>query len=259
MKVIKYTLIELLVLIFLSSCTEFSEITQLPSETGLETTNTQPGSPTAYRTPTPASTPSFADTPQAVQGTELINLPPTEAMLVPMVDFTPDTCMLTPVTQPPQPVKTFQPNELDPETGLHVTGRPQWVDLSTYRLKVTGLVDHSLSLTYDALRCMPKVTAAPELICMGVFIDHATWTGVPLTQILELAGVQPGAKTLTMLSADGYQVHLSLDIANAGNNFLAYEVDGKPLPVEHGFPLRAVFPDMWGSYWLKWLVEIQIS
>lgn len=64
---------------------------------------------------------------------------------------------------------------------------------------------------------------------------------------------------LILVSADGYEVRLPIEAASADKNFLAYEVNGKPLPVQHGFPLRAVFPSMWGSYWLKWLVEIRIS
>jgi DMSO/TMAO reductase YedYZ molybdopterin-dependent catalytic subunit len=106
---------------------------------------------------------------------------------------------------------------------------------------------------------MPNVTDNPELNCPGVFVDRASWTGVPIKHILDLAGVQQGATKLILVSADGYEVQLSLEIAGKDKNFLAYEVNGKPLPVQHGFPLRAVFPSMWGSYWLKWLVEIRIS
>jgi DMSO/TMAO reductase YedYZ molybdopterin-dependent catalytic subunit len=168
-------------------------------------------------------------------------------------------CQLDPAIQPPWPTDKLLPNELDPETGLHVTGKPQLIDLATYRLQVTGLVDQPLNLAYDEIRCMPNVTDNPELICPGVFTDRATWTGVPINHILELAGVQKGASELTLISGDGYQVELPLETANADKNFLAYEVDGMPLPVQHGFPLRAVFPGMWGSYWLKWLVEIRIS
>jgi len=106
---------------------------------------------------------------------------------------------------------------------------------------------------------MRKVTDSPELICPQVFIDEATWTGVPIKDVLELAGVQPGAKKVTLVSADGYEFSIPLDTAIGEKNFLAYEVNGIPLPVRHGFPLRAVFPSMWGSYWIKWLIEIRIS
>jgi DMSO/TMAO reductase YedYZ molybdopterin-dependent catalytic subunit len=176
-----------------------------------------------------------------------------------VISSTPGACQLVQVTQPPWPAQTLSPNELDPETGLHMTGKPQEIDLATYRLKVTGLVNHPLSLTYDELRCMPKVTDNPELICYGVFIDYATWTGVPIEYILELAGVRPEATVLNLVSADGYTVHIPLEEARQDQNFLAYEVNETTLPVQHGFPLRAVFPSMGGSYWLKWLVEIRIS
>jgi DMSO/TMAO reductase YedYZ molybdopterin-dependent catalytic subunit len=140
-----------------------------------------------------------------------------------------------------------------------MTGTPQRIDLATYKLKVGGLVNHPLSLSYDDLRCMRQVTDNPDLVCPGVFTDYARWTGVPIKDILELAMVQPGATQLTLVSADGYEITLPLETAGNAKNFLAYEVNGETLPVLHGFPLRAVFPDMWGSYWLKWLVEIRIS
>ena len=140
-----------------------------------------------------------------------------------------------------------------------MTGNPQQIDLATYRLKVAGLVDRPLSLTYDDLRCLPRVTDSPKLVCPGVFVDEATWTGVPIKVVLELAGMQQGATKITLVGADGREVNLSLEKARADGNFLANELNNKLLHIQHGFPLRAVFPSMPGSYWLKWLVEIRIS
>jgi DMSO/TMAO reductase YedYZ molybdopterin-dependent catalytic subunit len=149
--------------------------------------------------------------------------------------------------------------ELDRTTGLHMTGSPQTIDLATYRLKVTGLVDHPLSLSYDDLRCMPKVTASPLLVCPGVFEDEATWSGVPLSYVLGLAGVQREAKWIAIVAADNYSTHMELKDALEDGNFLAYEWDGKPLPVLHGFPVRAVFSSMPGGRWVKWLLEIRVE
>ncbi len=183
----------------------------------------------------------------------------TEAAEAPQKTVTPSACQLDPVDQPPWPVKTLRPNEYDRQAGLHMTGKPQRIDLATYRLKVTGRVEHLLSLTYDQLRCLPRLTANPDLVCPGDFVDEATWTGVPLKVIVELAGVHREATQLTLISADGYQVTLPLELATADGNFLAYELKGKPLPVQHGFPLRAVFPTLQGSKWIKWLLEIRIN
>jgi len=109
------------------------------------------------------------------------------------------------------------------------------------------------------LRCLPKVTASPELICGDLFTDSATWSGVPIEEILNLAGVQAGAKTVVLDGADGYSTGIPLEEALKPQNFLAYEWEGQPVPILHGFPLRAVFPDLGGSAWVKWLVKIVVN
>jgi DMSO/TMAO reductase YedYZ molybdopterin-dependent catalytic subunit len=259
MKSNKYILGCILILTFLIGCTQKVSNEDLPSQLAEASplsrivTSTPPDPPVLNSTIHPSITQ------MAGKAHNTATLQNTEITTTQNDNFILPACQPEPVTQPPQPVKTFQPNEFDTEYRLHVTGLTQWIDLATYRLEITGLVDHPLSLTYDELRCLPKVTENPELVCPGVFTDYATWTGVPINDILVLAGVQESASQLTLVSADGYQVKLPLKSASAVKNFLAYEVNGKPLPVQHGFPLRAVFPSMWGSYWLKWLVEIRIS
>ena len=100
---------------------------------------------------------------------------------------------LEPIVVPTLPAKIPAINQVDPATGLHVNGTPKVIDLASYRLRVDGKVAHELSLSYDDLRRLPRVTATPALVCPGVFTDVTTWSGVPLKTILEMAGVQPGA------------------------------------------------------------------
>ena len=166
---------------------------------------------------------------------------------------------LEPIVVPTLPAKIPGYTEVDPATGLHMTGTPTVIDLASYRLTVDGKVAHPLSLSYDDLRRLPKVTATPTLVCQGFFADTTTWSGVPLTAILEMAGVQPDAERITMKSADGYAATLDLDEALKPENFLAYEWMGQPLPVLHGFPLRAVIPGHNGNVWVKWLVQIVVE
>ncbi len=257
MKAIKRILGIILVLISLYGCSSLDGVLNMPSNTTPAGTLVQTLTLTPFDIATPTDNATPVRTPPAETST--LTFQQTTATPDLIASVTLGACLLSPVTQPPRPTKTFHPNELDSETGLHVTGLSQWIDLSTYRLIVTGLVNRPLSLTYDDIRCMPKVTDNPELICPGVFTDDAYWTGVPIKYILELAGVQQEATEVILVSADRYEVKLPLEAANTDKNFLAYEVNGTTLPVEHGFPLRAVFPSMWGSYWLKWLVEIRIS
>jgi DMSO/TMAO reductase YedYZ molybdopterin-dependent catalytic subunit len=148
--------------------------------------------------------------------------------------------------------------QLDVTTNLHVTGQYQTIDLADYRLRVTGKVDHPLSLTYDDLRCLPKIEARSTLICKGYFEDVATWAGAPLAYLLDLAGVRAGASSLDLKGADGYSAFVTLEEAFRPDNFIAYEWEGQPLPILHGFPARAVFPSLLGNKWVKWLLEIEV-
>jgi DMSO/TMAO reductase YedYZ molybdopterin-dependent catalytic subunit len=166
---------------------------------------------------------------------------------------------LEPVVQPTLPADVPGYLDVDPATGLHMTGTPTVVEIASYRLKVTGDVANELSLTYDELRLLPKVTATPELICPGFFVDTATWSGVPLNTILQMAEVQPEATQIRMKAADGYLSIIDLETALDPESFLAYELMGQTLPVLQGFPLRAVFPGRDGNRWVKWLLEIEVE
>ena len=181
-------------------------------------------------------------------------------------ELSPETAVLPPspcappaIVPPTPPAEIPGYTQLDPATGLHMTGTVQRLDLTTYRLKVTGKVDRPLDLTYDDLRCMPKVERRCTLVCPGFFTDEATWAGVPLAHVLGLAGVQEGASRIRLVSADGYSTTVNLEEVLAEEGFLAYEWEGEPVPVLHGFPLRAVFPGHPGSLWVKWLVEIRVE
>ena len=171
----------------------------------------------------------------------------------------PTPCVLPPVVVPTPPAEVPGYTELDPATGLHVTGSAPDIDFANYRLEVSGKVDNPLSLSYDQLRCMPRIEVECTLVCAGFFEDRTTWAGVPLSYMLDQAGVQEGAQRLRLVSADGYATQVSLESARQQDSFLAYEWEGEPLPILHGFPLRAVFPALNGNDWVKWLVSIEVS
>ena len=170
----------------------------------------------------------------------------------------PTPCAPAPIVAPTRPAEAPGYAELDETTGLHVTGIVQELDLESYRLEVTGLVDQPLALTYDHLRCMPRTELRCTLVCPGFFQDEATWAGVPLEEILDLAGLQGEASGLRLVGADGYSAFVNLDDLSVKGSFVAYEWEGEPLPILHGFPVRAVFPALDGNKWVKWLVEIEV-
>lgn len=172
---------------------------------------------------------------------------------------TSDQCNLSLIKIPRWPDYIPSKAELDPATGLHMTGRPVEINLTSYRLKVFGKVDHPLELSYNDLRCMPKVTSKVTIICKGNFEDFSTWAGVPISHVLDQAGVQAGASAVNLNAGDGYSNQASLEESLSPEAFLAYEwVDGQPLPVLFGFPLRAVYPAQLGYYDVKWLLEMEV-
>ena len=128
-----------------------------------------------------------------------------------------------PTVVPPTPIPYPGYAQQEPDTGLHVTSNALHVDLASYRLKVSGLVNQPLSLSYDDLRCLPKVQAEVRLECPGYFVDWATLAGPTLASVIALAGPRPGVATVTLTSVNGYSTHFSLAEAQAEENFLAYE------------------------------------
>jgi len=168
-------------------------------------------------------------------------------------------CTLPPV-KVPKAAPIPGPAELDPTTGLHYTGSGDiiTIDPETYRLEISGKVDYPLKLRYDDLRCLPKIEVMTTIVCKGNFDDTAVWAGASLKYVLELAGIQAEAKDIRLTSADGYEASVSREDAMSGKAFLAYEWKRQPVPIIHGFPVRAAFPGLLGANWVKWLVKIEV-
>jgi DMSO/TMAO reductase YedYZ molybdopterin-dependent catalytic subunit len=183
---------------------------------------------------------------------------PSPTATITAVPLDPTPCQLEPIAVPTPPAEIPPYAQLDPSTGLHVTGTVPDIDFESYQLDVTGKVDNPLSLSYDDLRCMPKIEIRSTLTCPGFFVDEATWAGAPLDHVFSLARVQDDATGMRLIGADGYASVIYLSEMHGGDNFLAYEWEGEPLPIIHGFPVRAVFTALNGDSWVKWLVEIQL-
>ena len=151
--------------------------------------------------------------------------------------------------------------QLTPIEQLGKTGTPVEFDMQTYRLVVDGLVENPLSLSYDEVLKLPAVTLVPRLECPGFFVDIAEWKGPLVRTLLEKAGVKPGANQVEFYDGDQEPYHkaLTLDEALVDDTYVAYQVNGQTLPVEHGYPLRLVVGSKLGSYWVKWLVRIEVK
>lgn len=133
------------------------------------------------------------------------------------------------------------------------------VDTKIYRLKISGKVKQSLSLTYEEILKHPSVTETVLLICPGFFTNNGRWTGVSFSALLKDAGVLQKAKYLDVKGAYGKVVRIALQDIDRKRIFLAYRVNNETLPRKHGFPLRLVYEDAYGYDWVKYVDEIVIS
>jgi DMSO/TMAO reductase YedYZ molybdopterin-dependent catalytic subunit len=139
---------------------------------------------------------------------------------------------------------------------------PPSVNGSNWRLSVSGLVDTPLSLTLDQVQAMSFYDQYNTLECVsntigGDLISTAKWRGVRLKDVLSMAGVQDTAEYIVFTAVDGYDVAIPMDRAMLDGTLLAFEMNGEPLPTEHGYPLRAIVPGLYGMMNAKWIINIQ--
>ena len=134
------------------------------------------------------------------------------------------------------------------------------VDLATWRLEITGTVKKPLKLTYSQLLQMPVLERNVLLICPGFFTNHGQWKGVSIAQLLKAAEAQSGITHVSIRGPEGRYAKVErFPIAEIVSNtvFLAYQVNGQVLPQKHGYPLRVVAEDHYGSDWVKFVHHIE--
>jgi DMSO/TMAO reductase YedYZ molybdopterin-dependent catalytic subunit len=161
------------------------------------------------------------------------------------------------------------------------------LDPASYELRIDGAVTNPFSLSYSRLRAMPSETRGATLECAGnsrVFlvpqeagaqwelgaVGNAEWTGVPLRALLESAGLEDAACEIVLEGADrgtpheppvppgviSYARSLPRDKAMQREVLIAYQMNGRDLPPDHGYPVRAVVPGHYGMASVKWLTRV---
>lgn len=159
------------------------------------------------------------------------------------------------------------------------------LDAATWRLSIKGEVDHPRQLSLDDLRALPTRQIAAVLECAGNArsflprptegnpfkygaVSAASFTGVALADVLSAAGLRNGAREIVFRGADrgfeknvgkeiNFERSLPVEIAIHPDTILAYAMNGEPLPVDHGYPVRVVVPGWYGVAAVKWLLEIE--
>ena len=183
------------------------------------------------------------------------------------------------------PPASLEPAPLQPDTSLAVDGitpivvpndafyridtsllAPR-VNVATWSVTVKGMVDRTVTLTYDELAAMPIFEQYVTIACVsneigGNLVGNALWRGVHLREVLAMAGVHPGATQIVGRSVDGFTVGFPTAWAMdpSRDPMIALGMNGQPLPVEHGYPARLIVPGLYGYVSAtKWLAEIELT
>ena len=141
------------------------------------------------------------------------------------------------------------------------------VDRAAWRLRVHGLVDREVALTYDELVALPIIEQYVTIACVtnevgGDLDGNAKWTGVALRTVLDMAGVQGGADQLVGRSVDGFTAGMPVEwvMDESRVPMIAVGMNDEPLPRAHGYPARLIIPGLYGYVSAtKWLGELELT
>ncbi|MGA8084564.1 MAG: molybdopterin-dependent oxidoreductase, partial [Candidatus Nitrosopolaris sp.] len=137
------------------------------------------------------------------------------------------------------------------------------VDATSWSLNVKGLVNNPLTITYEEIKTMPSVEEYATLQCVsnkigGDLTSTALWKGVRLKDVFQKAQVKPDARYIAFRCYDGYDFGIPLERGLLDGTILAYEMNLAPLTSEHGYPVRAIVPGLYGMMNPKWITEIEL-
>lgn len=140
------------------------------------------------------------------------------------------------------------------------------IDPATWTLRITGMVDREVTITFDELLALPLEESYTTLACVsnyvgGDLIGNALWLGYPIRHLLAQAGPTSGADMVLSRSVDGFTAGTPLEaLTDDRNAILAVAMNGAPLPAEHGFPVRMVVPGLFGYVSAtKWVTELKVT
>jgi len=160
----------------------------------------------------------------------------------------------------------FVAKEITPNDEFYLTtysSKVPDIDVSSFSLRIEGLVEKPYVLTMKEIEAMKDRTEFVTLQCIGNpvggdLIGNALWDGVSLRKIIEKAVPKQGIVKTVFHADDGYSDSIPYQLSLSDDVFLAFRMNGEPLPRQHGFPLRAIVPGIYGMKNVKWLSKIEL-
>jgi DMSO/TMAO reductase YedYZ molybdopterin-dependent catalytic subunit len=137
---------------------------------------------------------------------------------------------------------------------------PQQVDIESYKLKVSGLVEKAMGYTYDeVINNHQSYEKVVTLDCVEGWSVTILWKGLLVKDLLAEAKPLPNARVVIFHAYDGYTTSLPVDYIMNSDILIAYKMNGVTIPPERGFPFELVAESKWGYKWIKWITEIELS
>jgi len=137
---------------------------------------------------------------------------------------------------------------------------PQSVNITDFRLTVTGLVQTPTISTYEEiLGKYPHYSKVVTLHCVEGWDATILWEGVLVRDLVNDAGADPRANTVIFTARDGYTTSFPLVYVMDNDILMAYKMNNVTLPAERGYPFALVAEDKWGYKWIKWIEKIELS
>jgi DMSO/TMAO reductase YedYZ molybdopterin-dependent catalytic subunit len=162
--------------------------------------------------------------------------------------------MQSPNPVPEYPISAIEPAKLIINTA---EGTPQ-IDPAKFQLTINGEVNQPLQLSYADLQKMPLTTMVIQHVCVEGWAAIVQWGGVRLRDLIALAQPKSAVKYVYFKSADGYSSSWDLASSVHPQTLMAYQMNGRPLPIDNGAPLRLASPIKLGYKQSKWVTEITL-
>lgn len=159
-------------------------------------------------------------------------------------------------------VREYEGQDLSSVNDFHENSikGPQHVNISEYRLRVSGLVAAPRDYTYDELLGKyPNYRKVVTLFCVEGWDATILWEGIRVRDIIADAGPSPAVNTVIFRASDGYSTSLPLDYIRDRDIIMAYRMNNITLPAERGYPFELVAEDKWGYKWIKWITGIELT
>jgi DMSO/TMAO reductase YedYZ molybdopterin-dependent catalytic subunit len=138
-------------------------------------------------------------------------------------------------------------------------GRAPHVPLSKWELIVDGAVEEPLTLSWKDFQALPQVKDVSDFHCVTTWSKlDVPWEGVQLSAVMSLARPLPEATHVITHAYDGYSTNLPLEEALKDDVLLVHTAEGKPLPIEHGGPVRVITPQLYAWKGAKWIHRIEL-